>query len=526
MREQLKKKKNVSVSRRNFLTKGSTGLIAAGAAVIAVQSSLATNAKAGQGSPTQMLSNDPVYTESVQTLKNKTIKGTQNDLQIGTDGVNIREFSINGTNITVALNEAIQYLAGTGGQILIPRGYWNTYGGHDLKSSIMIEGVGSETPNGSINATKIKYVSNSSDPNQKDFMFRIKTNEQNIGLKNMSIELPIGSKTGLLMTNHEGANTFGTTIYFTHLENISFAFGLYGIKIDSLNGGTGTNFECIMNRFDRLTFYQCKTAVYCNSVNGGYSFDTCYFQVPDNNGTALDFEYMGYVSFNNCLFVGVPGTSANGSTVLKTLGAFGGISFYNCQDEAVEYFYKNSTNDYSYVPLVFRSCAVQGQFKFNAHGSVIFDSCRINATNTGASSRRIQDSPNAVVAVSLKGLNDIFAYTGNNILENFQNTSSHILYESNEIGKLVVEDISNTPNYFVVNSSRGAVNIKSGTSSILVYNKHARTDSIIFAQLRTSDSGGAFIRNVECGSEYFIIHLNKNASNTLSVGFKLENGFF
>ena len=239
-----------------------------------------------------------------------------------------------GTDITDALNDAIDFLAnaGLGGTILIPPapyspGYWTTDGGHDLVSGIVIEGVGPTT--NILKGTELKLNSSAS-----DFVFRVKAPWQNCSLRRLKINMQNNSNAaGLVLTDHVSGTIQGTNIYFTNLEEVNFSYGKYGIRVDSKEtSGVSTNFECIMNRFERVVFIGCETGFSCNSINGGYTFDSCYFSMPTPNGTALDCKWIGNIALDNCLFVGNQTPVANvpptdGSTILKTFGAYNNISF-------------------------------------------------------------------------------------------------------------------------------------------------------------------------------------------------------
>lgn len=520
----MKEVKDSELSRRNFLTKGA--MVAAGASILAISSKADAEEKNTGDDP---ITNDPVFTESTQTLTNKTISSRNNTL--GGDDVFVKEFAPSGSDITTALNDALAYLAGIGrgGRILIPRGVWTTKGGHDFNSSVSIEGVG-VTSNGPVYGTKVTFISGES-----NFVFRILANNQNCSLKNMEVNMENDSSAvGLLLTNQDQGSAVGTNIYFTAVENVQFWFGGYGIKVESSETkGVSDNFECIMNRFEKLSFFQCQTAFYCNSVNGGYEFNSCYFQISPKAGTALDCVFMGAMALENCLFVGVSSATAHvpasdGSTILKTFGAFNSISFHNCQDENVEFYYQNSTNYYPDVALSFKDCLIQSQFVFTASGAVIFDTCRINVTDIGSGGVRIRDTSTAFALVYQKGKNNLFWHIfppQNTRLDDFVNDYSRLIYEANEVGLAEIAASNDTPAYFIRNATRGAVNVKSGTAYITVYNNLITTDSLVFAQLRTYDSGGARIREVQSGAGYFVIYLNQNAATDLSVAFKVENVF-
>lgn len=516
-------KENTDVSRRAFLSKGAA--VAAGATIIAVPAFAATEPEAVGLTNLMRRTNDPVYTDDVQTLTNKTISSWQNKL--GTDAINVREFLSSGTDITSALNSAISYLvnAGVGGQILIPHGVWTTNGGHDLNQGMTIEGVGPSV-NG-YNSTEIKL-----NASQSSFVFRIKTGNSNITVKNLMINLVNNSSaTGLLLTDHQNGTSFGPlSLYSTHVTNVYFKDGAYGIKVDSKEvSGVSTNFECILNRFEKVLFIGCQTSFYCNSVNGGYEFDTCYFSLPTSAGTALECKFMGFMSLHNCLFVGVSTPTAHvppsdGTTILKTVGAYGSISFYDCQDENVQYYYQNSTNDYDYVPIVFRNCLIQATFKYTANGSVIFDACRINVTDIGYGHVKVKDTSTKFVRVILKNMTNLFWHTGSNTrLDDFVNPYSQMIYDSNDAGAAVITPVTDTSSYYIINASRGTVNVQSGTSYIQVYNRIVSANSLIFTQLLTYDSGGARIRNVVPAGEYFVIYLTQNAATNLNIAFKVEN---
>lgn len=511
------KKEETNLSRRSFISKGAA--VAGVASIIAIETLAAPNANAKNVAlSAPVMSNDPVYTESTQTLINKTIPSRQNTL--GTDYVNVREYPITGTDITSALNSAISSLSGSslGGQILIPHGIWTSNGGHEFGHSISIEGTGFN-PNPGYWGTEIKL-----NASQSSFMFRISAVKYNCSLKNMAIDLRSNSSaTGLLITNHHSGTVTGANVYFTSAENVGFNGGAYGIKVESNEvNGVSTSFECILNRFERLSFIGCQTAFYCNSINGGYSFDNCYFALPAN-GFALDCVFMGNLSLEHCLFVGgqvnqpwVP--ASDGTTILRTTGAYNNISFYDCQDENIQYTYRNTSNHYDYVPLVFRNCLIQSKLKFTANGSVILEACRLGVSSAGA----IEDTSTAYVRVYLKGTNSIYTSSADNggPLGTFVNANTQVIYESKEIGLPVIT--TTTATSYTINATRGTVNLGTGVSYVVVYNNFVTADSLVFAQLRTYDSGGARIREVQCFAGYFMIALTATAASTLSVAFKVE----
>lgn len=533
------KRENAVLSRRSFLGKGAA--VAAGGSIIAIAASSPQTAKGAENMPNQMLVGDPVDTTSAQTLYNKTLNSFYNTL--GTTALNVKEFLASGTDITDAINDAIDFLAnaGFGGTILIPPGpiisgnvrYWTTDGGHDLVSGIVIEGVGPTT--NILNGTELKLNSSAN-----DFVFRVKAPWQNCSLRRLTINMQNNSNAaGLVLTDHVNGTIQGTNIYFTNVEEVTFYYGKYGIWVDSKEtSGVSTNFECIMNRFERVVFLGCETGFSCNSINGGYTFDSCYFNLPTPNGTALNCKWIGNIALDNCLFVGNQTPVANvpptdGSTILKTFGAYNNICFYNCQDENVQYYYQNSTNDWGDVPIVFENCIIQSSFKYTANGSVIFDSCGINVTEIEVSGQgqghvKVTDTSTAWVRVYFKGLTRLgwhFNPPVNTRFDEFVNLNSHLIYETNDIGAPVIhpDPLPNTSSQaFQINASRGAVMVPAGAAYVSIYNNLVTADSLIFAQLRTYDSGGVKIREVQCSAQYFQINLTQNTANAVSVGFTIE----
>lgn len=521
------KKQKTNLSRRSFLSTGAVA--AAGSSIIAIAAT-APQAVQGKGNTeTALLANDPVYTESAQTLTNKTINSYYNTL--GSVALNVKEFAPSGQDITNALNSAITFLANSefGGSILIPPSNnslpWTTNGGHDLVSGIVIEGAGPKT--NILSGSVIKL-----NAGQSDFVFRVKVPWQNCSLRRLTIDMQNNSNaTGLLLTDHiNGTLLTGGAIYHTNLEEVNFTAGKYGIKVDSKEtDGVSTSFECIMNRFERVVFLGCKTAFYCNSINGGYSFDNCYFNLPTPNGVALDCKWIGNISLNHCLFVGNQTPVANvpptdGSTILKTYGAYNNITFYDCQDENVQYYYQNSTNAWD-IPLVFRNSIIQASFKYTASGSVIFDSCGINVTDVGSGHIKVTDTSTAAVKVYMKNLSKVgwhFNPPLNTRFDDFVNPNSYLMYENLYVPVIHPNPIPSTTQFYEVNSTRGAVQIPSGASYVVVYDNLVNANSLVFAQLRTYDSGGARIREVQCNAGYFQINLTQAAATTLSVGFSVE----
>lgn len=528
-----------NVSRRKFLYTGAAA--AAVSSIISIKAIAATESEqlpetANSGmTNNSALAGDPVTTTDPQILENKTISsrnnvsGTDGNI-LGTDYLNIREFGITGTDITRALTDAINELklSPEGGQILIPHGIWTSDGGHDIPRSVSIEGVGYH-PSPNIGGTEIKMNNSST----KAYMFGVISNEvknDNSSLKNLLINLnDLSGKIGLLMKSINPLILTG--IYNTCVENVGFSHCAYGIKVDSpINGNTRTNFECILNRFERVSFFGCGVGFYCNTSNTGFTFDNCYFELLVNQ-TALDCEYMGNLSLNHCLFVSNQGSPPiSGTTILKTLGAFNNISFYDCQDEGIEFAYKSATNNYPYVALVYRNCLIQSMFQFNANGEVIFDSCRIGVRDDELEEDppveyfAVKDSTNGYARVQLRGLNNIFTNTnqiGGKIAK-FVNQYSQVIYETKDVGLPVISPTRVDIGLYSINATRGEVTFFEGEITIRVLNNLIGSDSLVFTQLRTKDMGGARISEVICGPFYFDIFLTQKADNDLSVGFLIS----
>jgi hypothetical protein len=542
------KKENTNLSRRNFLTKGSAVAVVASIITIEAKAVISNEESSAIVENTNFFAGVPVTTLDVQTVLNKTLPSRQNTL--GTDYVNIKEYPITGVDITNALNSAIASLntpGSKGGQILIPHGTWTSNGGHDFVPSISIEGTGLNGNPGQY-GTEVKLKSNS----RYGYMFRITTGNQHCSLKNLSIDLsakPTGI--GLLITNQDnGTRLSGINTYITNVENVGFNAGDFGIKVDSLTLENGTDFECILNRFENVSFIGCQTGFYCNTANSGFSFDNCYFSVPfvassssnsDVRKTALFCKFIGNLSLEHCLFVGNQSVDTNNpydpptdnSTILKTVGVFNNISFYDCQDENLQYMYQKGLNDqvpagYNYfpdTPLVFRNCLIQSKLKFMEAGAVVFDSCVLNITKNAA---QVTDGVNGTkfVRVYLKGLNNIYSNPTLPLplvtkLEDFSNQYSQMIYESLNVGLPSIHPpLIN--GYYFIDTTRGAVYAQIGGSSVVVYNNLILEKSLVFTQLRTNDSGGAVIREVICYDYRFEVFLSKPASNKLSIGFKVE----
>lgn len=510
------KKENADLSRRSFLSKGAS--VAAASSIIAIPALAAPST-----SKPASMGGDPVDTESVQTLINKTIPSYENIL--GSDNVNIKEYGISGSDITSALNDALTFLNGTehGGTILIPHGIWTTNGNHQLPNSVTVEGVGYNANPGTY-ATEIKLNTGLGVAGPV-FVINASTFRQNISLKNMLINLSENEDgIGLLIY---GTGSGSAHVYLTHVENVGFYGGEVGVKV-----ATSNHLEVILNSFDRVSFLGCETGFYCNSVNGGYHFSNCYFRVPAE-GTAINAEYMGNLSCEHCLFGGSSfptGPQTDGSTILKTVGAFNNITFYDCQDEFVEYYYQTTTNAWV-VPIVLKNCIVQSSFNFKVSGSVVFDGCRINVTNlddegdppdpTYQVSRILDDASSASVQAFYKGVTTFAQHESSPPPVPphgyFDNVFSHSYYDANHVG--MPEIASSVTNYYVINKSRGVVTIPSGYSYIDVENNLVNSNSIVFAQLRTNDTGGARIREVVCSTANIRIYLTQNAAANLSVGF-------
>ncbi len=522
---------NIELTRRGFLTKAA--VVASATSIISIEALSKPNTEINTDSMNAVEVSksyvDPVTENNVNILTNKTIPSRQNTL--GTDYINIREYPIDPVtkDITLALNAAISDLdpatGKPGGQILIPHGIWNSSGGQDFGSSISIEGVGFNG-NPGISGTEIKYVGPTT-----GYMFRMKTGVQHATLKNLAIDMRTTSAVGVLLTDHENGNSFTSlAIYSTCLENVGFNGGAFGIKVDSkvVNTETkvSTNFECILNRFERLSFIGCQTSFFCNSINGGYAFDSCYFSLAIA-GTALECVFMGNLSVENSLFVGNQsnnsGTQASDqSTILKTTGAFNNISFNGCQDENVHWTYRNTTatNNYLEVPVVFRNCLIQSRFRYFAPGSVILDSCRVGVGTNGA----FEDTATGNVRVFLKGGTGFYTPTqllGGNV-GTFTNSHSQVIYESKEVGIPAINNDVSPAGYYIINATRGTIMIPAGSQSVTIYNNLiASSDTLIFAQTRQYDPNGSRIREVQTGIGYFVIVMTAVVGVNLSIGFKV-----
>lgn len=519
-----------NVSRRNFLAKSAGA--AAVASILVIENSAAPNT----GSVINKVNNatSPLTCPTMTTLSNTIISSQDNNI-LGTDYINVREFIIGcGDDITDALDAAIAYLSSggnpapgnpKGGQILIPSGRWKSRGGHKIQASISIEGVGTQIdPNyfGVPWGTEIELIPDNKEKFNK-YMFVIEALHHNCSLKNLSINISANEDAiGLLMT--DGVN-YQSHLKYTTVENVNFTGGAYGIRVES-----DFNFECIQHRFERVIFNGCKTGFFNNTVNCGYSFDTCYFLVPEE-GIALHIVVAGNVAIEHCLFVPSGGSFAADAIILKTVGAFNSITFYNCQDEGIPYAYQNDVNPYDYIPVVYKNCLIQSLFKFNSHGSIILDTCRVYSVDTIGMTTIggcVIDSGTAAARVYLKGQYNFFRWTPTIMyygapIATFNNAYSRLVIESNEVGEPEIIAASATvPAYYVINKTRGLINLDTGTSYIVVYNNLVTADTMVFAQLQTYDSGGARIREVQCSAGIIQINLTANASSKLRIAFKVE----
>lgn len=519
-----------NVSRRNFLAKSAGA--AAVASILVIENSAAPNT----GSVINKAKNatSSLACPTITPLTNTMIR-SQDDNILGTDYVNVKEFLIGCDNdITDALDAAIAYLSSggnpapgnpKGGQILIPSGRWKSRGGHNLQASISIEGVGTQIDPDYFGVPWGTEIELFREEKEKfnDYMFRIQALHHNVSLKNLSINVSANEDAiGLLMT--DGAAEL-SHLKYTAVENVNFTGGAYGIKVDS-----AYNFECIQHRFERVIFNGCKTSFYNNTVNCGYSFDTCYFLIP-NEGTALHIVTAGNIAVEHSLFVPSGGTVATDGIILKTIGAFNSITFYNCQDEGIPYAYQNDVNPYDYIPVVYKNCLIQSLFKFNSHGSIILDTCRVYSVDTIGMTTIggcVIDSATAAARVYLKGQYNFFRWVPTIMylgapIATFNNAGSQLIIESNEVGQPeIIAASASVPAYYVINKSRGLINLDTGTSYIVVYNNLVSTESMVFAQLQTYDSGGARIREVQCSAGIIQINLTANAASKLRIAFKVE----
>ena len=165
---------------------------------------------------------------------------------------------------------------------------------------------------------------------------------------------------------------------------------------------------------------------------------------------------------------------------------------------------------------------------------MIFDSCVINVTEIEDKKEnplgciKVTDTSTAWAKVYFKGSTNLFWHFNpplNTRLDEFVNPYSQLIYEANDVGRAGHPSRSVTE-YFV-SGFRDQCDSRSSYSSpgaayVSIYNKLVTADSLIFAQLRTYDSGGVRIREVQCGAGWFVIALTQNAASRLGVAFKIE----
>lgn len=449
---------------------------------------------------------------------------------LGTDYVNVATFPISSDgDITDELDQAIALLKNAdqpfsvprGGQILIPRGRWTTRGGHTIYQGVSIEGVGSVAIPGDRLVpwgTELQLVE-SRKRHFAAFMFMVDATYMNSSLKNLSILLGSSPSSGLLITNESVVNE---TVRHTHVENVAFQGGAYGIECRvKLYDGQDSNVEAIPISVQRAYFHDCKTAFYCDSVNSGFVFDTCTFLIPPD-GIALECPTIGNLSVSHCVFF-PSGELDAGQTVLKTEGLFNNITFNDCQDESVTYCYRNTTNNFTWRPLVFNNCLIQSKFKYTADGSLILNSCQVYAN-------RIEDSPTGFVNVYLKGKNNFYdlstsppVFYGAPI-GTFVNPESRQVYEAQHYGlPEIVAPNASVPAYYAIEQSRAIINIGIGESSVFIYNNHVTPDSMVFTQFQSANSAGVQVRDVQCEPGAFQINLTAPTPVKLRVAYQIEN---
>ena len=520
------KEKNENVSRRNFLKKGA---VAAGAASILVIPNVA---------------NAETESSTVSNAGNMVSSGTACD-PTNPYGLDLRSFSIPGDNdITTPLNDAIACLSSStgvrGGKILIPPGVFKTDGGHKLDQTISVEGVGVNT-NSFFNAgTIIKLNPPNKGVASEVFLIDADTvSRYNNSLKNLTVDMSQNpDATGLLL--RKLTNTPFIGIYQTTVENVIFSNGARGIAVvsgvDEYNNSYSG--ECILNRFERVTFSLCETAFYCNTVNSGFTFDNCFFYLT-STGTALDVELMGNMSLDHCLLVSnTPNSVSN--KILRTTGQFNNISFNDCQDEGIIYSTYKDLHPFDYVPVVYRNCLIQSKMQFNANGAVLLDSCRIaaNVKTCGGSSETdssfiapIYDTETTCAVVHLEGSNNFYGSTSTTtdvkVAYDFKCDFSKVIYEDQHIEFPGFTPVGGA-DWIRAFDTSGIVSINAAYSYVKVYAPLITAETLIFTQLRTNDSNGALIRevinypNINPFESYFQINLTQAAANKLDVSFKLE----
>lgn len=489
------------VSRRRFL--GAASAAAAGASIIVIHPTAAA-----------AMNTQKAYMYNV----------------IGTDYVNVSTFPISDDgDITDELDQAIDLLKNAGeafslprgGQILIPRGQWTTRGGHVIYQGVSIEGVGSVVIPGDRGVpwgTELKLVAGRK-RTYPAYMFMVDAGYTNSSMKNLSIVLGSSPSAGLLITNDSTADD---TLRHTHIENVAFQGGAYGVQCKvTIHGELDSNIEALPISIHRSYFHDCKSSFYCDSVNSGFVFDTCTFLIPPD-GIALECPTIGNLSVDHSVFF-PSGPLDAGQTILKTEGLFNNIVFNDCQDEGLTHCYRNTSNNFAWRPLVFNNCLIQSKFKYTADGSLILNSCQV-------SSNLIEDSATGAVSLYLKGKNTFFdlnasppVYYGGSI-GTFVNAESRQVYESVHYGlPEIISPSAPVPEFYVIQQSRAIVNIDAGTSYIVVYNSRVTPNSMVFTQFQSFNSGAVQVRDVQCSAGSFQINLTGPTPVKLRVAFQIEN---
>ncbi len=443
-----------------------------------------------------------------------------------------------GTDITAKLNEQIALIKTSGvkgGKIYIPNGAWTVDGGFDVPAGT-IEGNGKSVDTGA--GTRLSM--NQSSPH--NYMFGIGGGSlMGIAAKGVkdprirNLEINMGAKAaghGILITNSPGFAVYGTKI-----ENVLIHYGAGGTGTALRVDAPGGVFECILMNIQGCDFKAAGRAFYCNTNNSGFTFKNIY-SASLAGQIALDINIIGNLHVNDWVAVGssaVVGTNFqnDGTIFLKTFGAYNNIILENCQNELMEFVYKNDVNPYPRKAITWRNNLIQGKMLFSSAGSLIDENNTwVNFAPTAANPNGYQNiidggtgSNEAWVHLYRVGKNYVESRDANDVPQpnprytNFNNPYSRIIDTQGNINPLKV--VGSAAETQTVNASRGVVKVAANAVSVQVFNNLVDASSVINTfKMAFSD---ATIKGVVPNNGFFLVYFGTVPTAEISIGFEVLN---
>lgn len=289
-------------------------------------------------------------------------------------------------DVTAEIDELLLSCADNGGgTIFFPEGEWQTRGRHVIPTGTVIEGCNAAFAGelAAAGGSRIVLVDDGR------ALFTISDSFSNGIFRNIHLDGDSQTTTTGVLCEGTYPNSSGGLRF----ENVTINYFTDGFYLHSLPAASQWQFAQIS--FSNCSFSSnSNSAVRCNTVNTGLSFDSCIFGVLvggwvfdlANCGTfnAIGCEFAGLSGTASCDVNGIPGaTMAEG--VVRTTGQHLPLNFVGCQDEGFRYFIYNTASDGLYSSFNLSGCLVQSIIMLTA-------SCVVNSINSNYRSKTFKDS--------------------------------------------------------------------------------------------------------------------------------------